>query len=89
MSETYGPDIVQRYNGYRSADINGGPAPGFSSGEAQAAISEILDETLPNGMTYEWTDLAYQQSVAGNSAVYISRCACCSCSSCSPRSTRA
>ncbi len=71
VSETYGPDIVQRYNGYRSADINGGPAPGFSSGEAQAAISGILDETLPNGMTYEWTDLAYQQSVAGNSAVYI------------------
>jgi hydrophobe/amphiphile efflux-1 (HAE1) family protein len=71
VSETYGPDIVQRYNGYRSADINGGPAPGFSSGEAQAAISQILDETLPNGMTYEWTDLAYQQSVAGNSAVYI------------------
>ena len=71
VSETYGPDIVQRYNGYRSADINGGPAPGFSSGEAQAAISQILDETLPNGMTYEWTDLAYQQSIAGNTAIYI------------------
>ncbi len=71
VSQTYGPDIVQRYNGYRSADINGGPAPGFSSGEAQAAISQILDETLPNGMTYEWTDLAYQQSVAGNTAVFI------------------
>jgi hydrophobe/amphiphile efflux-1 (HAE1) family protein len=71
VSESYGPDIVQRYNGYRSADINGGPAPGFSSGEAQAAISEILDSTLPNGMTYEWTDLAYQEHVAGNSAVYV------------------
>ena len=71
VSETYGPDIVQRYNAYRSADINGGPAAGFSSGEAQAAISGILDRTLPNGLTYEWTDLAYQQSVAGNSAVYI------------------
>ena len=71
VSETYGPDIVQRYNGYRSADINGGPAPGFSSGEAQAAISQILGETLPNGMTYEWTDLAYQQSIAGNTAIYI------------------
>jgi hydrophobe/amphiphile efflux-1 (HAE1) family protein len=71
VSETYGPDIVQRYNGYRSADINGGPAPGFSSGEAQAAISGILEQTLPNGMTYEWTDLAYQQSVAGNTAVFI------------------
>jgi hydrophobe/amphiphile efflux-1 (HAE1) family protein len=71
VSESYGPDIVQRYNGYRSADIDGGPAPGVSSGEAQAAISQILDETLPNGMSYEWTDLAYQESVAGNTAVYI------------------
>src|SRR5260221_12314828 len=51
--------------------MNGGPAPGYSSGEAQAAISAILDQTLPNGMTYEWTDLAYQQSVAGNTAIYI------------------
>src|SRR5258708_25855410 len=63
--------MVERYNGYRSADINGGPAPGFSSGEAQAAISSILDRTLAKGMTSEWNDLAYQQTVAGNTAVYI------------------
>ena len=53
VSETFGPDRVQRYNGYLSADINGGPAPGYSTGQAQAAIEKILDETLPNGVKYE------------------------------------
>ena len=47
VKESFGPDIVERFNGYSSADINGGPSPGFSSGEAQATISKILDETLP------------------------------------------
>jgi len=66
-----GPDRVQRYNSYVTADINGGPAPGFSSGQAQAAISKILDETLPKGIGYEWTDLTYQQILAGNTMVYV------------------
>ena len=55
----------------RSADINGGPAPGFSSGQAQAAMTKILDQTLPRGMTYEWTDLAYQQLISGNTAILV------------------
>jgi multidrug efflux pump len=71
VSETFGPDRVQRYNGYLSADINGGPAPGYSTGQAQAAIEKILDETLPNGLKYEWTELTYQEILAGNSAIYI------------------
>ena len=71
VSETYGPDRVQRYNGYLSAEINGGPAPGYSSGQAQAAIEKILAETLPNGLKYEWTELTYQEILAGNSALYI------------------
>jgi multidrug efflux pump len=71
VSETFGPDRVQRYNGYLAAEINGGPAPGFSSGQAQAAIEKILDETLPNGLKYEWTELTYQEILAGNSAIYI------------------
>jgi len=71
VNESFGPDVVQRFNGYRSADINGGPAPGFSSGEAQAAISKALTETLPNGMTFEWTELAYQQITSGNSALFV------------------
>jgi len=71
VSQSFGPDVVQRYNAYRAADINGGPAPGFSSGQAQAAIAKILDETLPHGMTYEWTDLAYQQIVSGSTAAVV------------------
>ncbi len=68
---TFGPDVAQRYNAYRSADINGGPAPGFSSGQAQAAMAQILDATLPRGMSFEWTDLAYQQLISGNTATIV------------------
>ncbi len=90
VSESFGPDIVQRYNAYAAADINGGPAPGFSSGQAQSAMSKILDETLPRGMSYEWTDLAYQQIISGNTTSHrCSPSACCSCSWCWRRSTRA
>ena len=71
VSESFGPDIVQRYNAYAAADINGGPAPGFSSGQAQSAMSKILDQTLPRGMSYEWTDLAYQQIISGNTTVIV------------------
>jgi multidrug efflux pump len=71
INQSFGPDTVQRYNGYRSADISGGAAPGFSSGQAQAAMAKILTETLPRGMTFEWTDLAYQQIASGNTTAYI------------------
>jgi multidrug efflux pump len=71
VSQSFGPDVVQRYNGYASADINGGPAPGFSSGQAQSAMARILDQTLPRGMSYEWTDLAYQQLISGNTALLV------------------
>jgi multidrug efflux pump len=71
VTETTGPDSALRYNGYRSADLNGGPAPGYSSGQAQAAMTKILDETLPKGMTYEWTDLTYQQILSGNTALLV------------------
>ncbi|HEU4838279.1 MAG TPA: efflux RND transporter permease subunit [Micavibrio sp.] len=71
VSETFGPQTAMRYNAYRTADINGDAAPGYSSGEAQAAISKILADTLPPGMQFEWTDLTYQQILAGNTTVYI------------------
>ena len=66
-----GPDRVMHYNGYVTAELNGGPAPGYSSGQAKAAIEQILDETLPVGMTYEWTELTYQQILAGDTAMYV------------------
>ncbi|MDG4721441.1 MULTISPECIES: efflux RND transporter permease subunit [Thalassospira] len=71
VSETFGPDTAMRYNAFRSADLNGNAAPGYSSGEAQAAITKILEETLPPGMSYEWTELTYQQILAGNTAIFI------------------
>ena len=71
VAHSFGPDVVQRYNAYRAADINGGPAPGFSSGQAQGAMAKILDQTLPRGMSYEWTDLAYQQLISGNTAILV------------------
>jgi len=71
VSETTGPDTAMRYNGFRAADLNGAAAPGSSSGQAQAAITKILDETLPKGMRYEWTDLTYQQILAGDTALLV------------------
>ena len=71
VKESRGPDQATRYNGYPAADINGGPAPGFSSGQAEAAIEGLMQEVLPNGIGYEWTDLSYQQRLAGNTAVFI------------------
>lgn len=71
VEESFGPEIAMHYNAYRSADINGSPAPGYSSGQAQAAIIKILDETLPENIGYEWTELTYQQVIAGNTALYI------------------
>ncbi|PMS14995.1 multidrug efflux RND transporter permease subunit [Trinickia dabaoshanensis] len=71
VSPTFGPEMVVRYNGYTAADINGGPAPGYSSGQAQAAIERIAKEALPRGVKFEWTDLTYQQVLAGNSAIWV------------------
>jgi multidrug efflux pump len=71
VKQSHGPDQSTRYNGYPAADINGGPAPGFSSGQAQEAIEGILHDVLPNGIGYEWTDLTYQQKLAGSTAVFI------------------
>ncbi len=71
VHQSFGPERAMRYNAYRSADINGNAGPGFSSGQAPAAITKILDETLPKGMHFEWTELTYQQILAGDTSLYI------------------
>lgn len=71
VSQSSGPDRVMHYNGFTTAEINGGPVLGVSTGQAQAAIEKILAETLPNGMTYEWTELTYQQILAGNTGLLV------------------
>lgn len=71
VRDSYGPDRVMHYNSFPAADVNATPAPGYSSGQAEAAMTEILKEVLPRGMAYEWTELKYQQILAGNTAIYI------------------
>jgi gold/copper resistance efflux pump len=60
-----GPDPVTRYNGYPAADLNGAPGPGRSSGEAIAAMQQVLAGALPEGFGFEWTELTYQQTREG------------------------
>ncbi len=71
ISETFGPEAAQRHNAFRAADLNGSAAPGYSSGQAQAAITRILEETLPPGMQFEWTELTYQQILAGDTTTLV------------------
>jgi hydrophobe/amphiphile efflux-1 (HAE1) family protein len=71
VKPSYGPDQLQHYNAYPSADLSGGAAPGVSSGEAVAAMERLADEVLPNGIGYEWTDLTFQEKQAGNTTLFV------------------
>ncbi len=61
VRETFGPQVVQRYNLYNSAQINGESAPGFSSGQALTLMEQMADRKLPASMSYEWTGISYQE----------------------------
>jgi multidrug efflux pump len=69
--ETTGPDKVIRYNMYPAADINGVARPGISSGQAIALAQGLAAKELPRGMSYEWTELTFQEQLAGNTIVFI------------------
>jgi hydrophobe/amphiphile efflux-1 (HAE1) family protein len=67
-----GPQVIARYNNYRSVTINGSPAPGVSSGAAMAAMADISRTTLPPGYAFEWTGTAYQeQQASGQTGVIL------------------
>jgi hydrophobe/amphiphile efflux-1 (HAE1) family protein len=66
-----GPDRVVRYNMFPAAEIQGDAAPGYSSGDAINDMERLAAKVLPPGMAIEWTDLAYQQRLAGNTGIYI------------------
>ncbi|OEE59482.1 RND transporter [Enterovibrio norvegicus] len=70
VEQVFEPDVAWRYNMYRSAVIQGSPAPGYSSGDAIAAMERVAAEMLPQGYQYEWTGMAYQEVQAGNLAIY-------------------
>jgi HAE1 family hydrophobic/amphiphilic exporter-1 len=71
VREVSGPDLIQRYNMYTSVPLQGGAAPGVSSGEALDIMTQLAGETLPQGSTFEWTELAYQERATGNTAIFI------------------
>ncbi len=71
VTPSSGPDRVTHYNGYPSVDISGGAMAGVSSGQAVAAMERLANEVLPEGTSFEWTDLTYQQKLAGDSALFI------------------
>ena len=62
---------VPRNNLYPAGEVQGTAAPGFSSGQAIAAMERLAQEVLPDGFSFEWTDLAYQQKLVGNTAIYV------------------
>jgi HAE1 family hydrophobic/amphiphilic exporter-1/multidrug efflux pump len=62
-----GPNLIQRYNVYRAAEIDGSAASGYSSGQAIAAMEEVAKETIPAGYGFEWSGTAYQEQLAGSS----------------------
>ena len=71
VKRSSGPDRVMHYNSYPTAEINGGPGVGYSSGQAQAVMERLARQELPNGMSFEWTELTYQQILAGNTALLV------------------
>jgi HAE1 family hydrophobic/amphiphilic exporter-1 len=66
-----GPEYTNRFNVYRAAQIIGSAAPGYSSGQALTALEEVAKETLPPEMSYDWSDLSYQEKKASGSAAAI------------------
>ena len=71
VRDTAGPVMIMRYNMYSAAAINADAAPGTSSGQAVSLMQDIADKELPRSMATEWTDLAFLQLQAGNSAMYF------------------
>jgi multidrug efflux pump subunit AcrB len=70
VRDVTGPYRVPRYNLYPAAELDGAPATGYSQGQAIQTMQQLAAETLPDGFTYEWTTLAFQQLRAGNTAVF-------------------
>ena len=70
-STTTGPETISRYNLFRTAEINGQAAPGYSSSQAMSALADLADKILPEGMGYEWTGMSYQEIEAGSQAPLV------------------
>jgi len=71
VKEIIGPQNLTHYNLYRSIQINGAPALGYSSGDAMSAMEEIAQRVLPSTYGYEWSGMSYQEKLAGNAQIYV------------------
>jgi multidrug efflux pump subunit AcrB len=70
VQDIAGPYRVPRYNLYPAAELDGAPAAGYSQGQAIQLMEQLAASTLPQGFSYEWTTLAYQQQRAGSTAAF-------------------
>jgi hydrophobic/amphiphilic exporter-1 (mainly G- bacteria), HAE1 family len=68
MKRTFGPEYTTRFNEYRSIEIFAQPAPGYSTGDAMAAVTQLANSDLPRDMGTAWNGISYQQAIAGNGA---------------------
>ncbi len=71
VQEMIGPQNLTHYNMYRSIQINGAAAPGYSSGDAMTAMQKIAKKVLPPSYGYEWSGMSYQEKLAGNAQIYV------------------
>jgi len=71
IQDSTGPARINRYNLFRSAEINGQAMPGISSGQVTGEMERVARENLPPGYGFEWTELTYQEKLAGNTALWI------------------
>lgn len=71
MERVYGPEQLTRYNMFTASMVNGGPAPGYSSGDVIKAIKSVAREKLPKGFTYEFSGMTREEILSGNQAIYI------------------
>ena len=71
VKEIIGPQNLTHYNMYRSIQINGAAAPGYSSGDAMKAMDEIATRVLPSTYGYEWSGMSFQEKLAGNAQIYV------------------
>ncbi|PWR20230.1 efflux RND transporter permease subunit [Zavarzinia aquatilis] len=71
FSDIAGPDLVVRYNQYTSAPVTGSLLPGMSSGTAMAQLEKLAADNLPPGVNFEWTELSYQERIAGSVAFLV------------------
>ncbi len=71
IKEVAGPDFTNRFNLYRSVELTGGPAPGYTSAQALAALEEVAETALPSDMSYAWANMSFQEKQASGTGAIV------------------